>query len=417
MNKLCLILPFFLILFSLFTPLVFSFKNELNYEIIENFNNVPGFYVWNDQIFVVNGSKLYKSSDGENWTFLYDFRGKGQIIAYELFVSSKGYIFVPVDNGTTVPLYRSIDGGSSFQKVFSCEGYNINFSCSWFWRGFTEDEQGNLLFGVYYGPHGAYIPACTPEAFSKPYIWKSSDDGANWVLSFNGTEVNPYLEHVHMVQYDIYTKQIYAVVDWNMSVSKTSIYISQDANNWKLLDTLVRFTTISFDENYMVLGVETPDFYLRVINKYDLTMRKVYMPSDMFESQYTFWVYDLLYVPNLKAHIFGSIIKTDGTKPFMCAYYRGKIIKLFDMPPSYGQNAGIRTVSNRLLNGYIYFVYVNGSTRQLCRFKVTSNDLERLYNYWYPIDPQENLRQQILEWIPVIVMVALTGIGISFIRR
>jgi len=133
--------------------------------------------------------KLYKSSDnGVTWMELY---GTGDGTLIPLYIDSRGYIFCR--NGATYRLLRSTDGGINFSEVFDMSdvsGYINVF-------GIDEAPDGSLYFGRY------------QEALNSAKIFKSSDDGANWVeVFFDATQ-----QHIHGLQIDQITGYVYAGID------------------------------------------------------------------------------------------------------------------------------------------------------------------------------------------------------------
>lgn len=111
-----------------------------------------------------NYTQLYRSTDkGMTWGLLFEDREKHR--SRLIFVDSRGYIFYGAGSPPPARLYRSTDGGRTYEKVLEVDANDLQVSHS---GGICEDKHGNLCIGELYPSNRT------------PRVYKSSDGGRSW---------------------------------------------------------------------------------------------------------------------------------------------------------------------------------------------------------------------------------------------
>ncbi len=167
-----------------------------------------------------NDTDLYKSLDnGESITFLKRFPEPIKSI----FISSQNAIFVCVKGA----VYRSADGGESFEKAFDLGSPESFFRHN---NGMTETPGGDLIVGEYGN-------VWTKKGWQQlAYLYLSSDNGETWhttdFLIKGGTN-----KHVHLVKYSALFNKIFMADGDNYKKLWVSDALTtadlQDAARWE----------------------------------------------------------------------------------------------------------------------------------------------------------------------------------------
>lgn len=195
---------------------------------------------------------LFKTSDnGANWTRIY---ANSCSLAY---IDSRGYIYIqPTVAGG---VYRSIDGGQSFDPVlntsttpaFPSHGRVV-------WSSIDEDSNHNLYLGQY-----------TDSTFDTR-IFRSTDGGATFQLvysyndEYNSGNVCVHdgvncQQHIHGLGYDSFNNRVWAGIDG----SGTLLYCDLDdedcsnTTDWQIADTGFvgdDYIDMVFDEDYQLFA-------------------------------------------------------------------------------------------------------------------------------------------------------------------
>ncbi len=167
-----------------------------------------------------------------------------------IFVSSKNTIFVCVKGA----VYRSTDGGSSFEKSL-----DLGSSVSFFRHNneMTETPQGALIIGEYGN-------IWEQNGWRKlAYLYFSSDDGASWVRSDflikGGTN-----KHVHIVKYSRLLEKVFMADGDNYKKLWVSDALHADelqaAENWRAVNRfhiqMGGYTSVIEDDHKVLFGTD-----------------------------------------------------------------------------------------------------------------------------------------------------------------
>ena len=197
-----------------------------------------------------NNYQIYKSTDnGATFTKIFtipaqpDPWGTMAGRAREVFVDSRDYVFVSA--GSTNRLYRSIDGGASFDEVLNFNKPNNDGNVN----RMTEDSSGNL-----YAPEYDNTP---PSGGAR--LWKSTDNGTTWFALSKTWSAR----HLHAAKFNPYNGWLYVVVGEESDGSQTeynTVWRSKDSGNtWQCIiergsGTTTKYTTVEFIGNDLYLG-------------------------------------------------------------------------------------------------------------------------------------------------------------------
>lgn len=263
-----------------------------------------------------------------------------------IFVNARGYIFASPSLSTSYSgIWRSIDNGATWAKVLA-----LNASQR-VW-GIDADINGNLFAGLYGG--------------ADAIIWKSSDDGVTWKISYNDSNA----AHIHQICVDRSTGYIYASVGDNTTPSyiKYVIRSTDDGLTWsKILAGMPQVAGIAIGNGFRVFGSDTwgmnatiyrttDDISYTTVFQFSGNVQNFWMRSDTPTTVFASFVAGAL----LKAEI---LISTDG----------GLTWQDFKDLDGSVQYAGSQYCSN-FVNGVAYFSNNNGSP------------------HTYKISPAENTR-------------------------
>jgi photosystem II stability/assembly factor-like uncharacterized protein len=119
------------------------------------------------------GGEVYRAEDSNPMRTLRKI-GRSGVMPRSLIVSSKGTIFV---SGDRQPLFRSIDGGRTWEKVLDIP----------VWRMAEDEISGALYAGNYSKGPGVHA-----------VVFKSDDDGHAWRQIF----ADGRLDHIHTLRFD-----------------------------------------------------------------------------------------------------------------------------------------------------------------------------------------------------------------------
>jgi hypothetical protein len=137
------------------------------------------------------------------------------------------------DPDTPSRLYKSVDGGKSFELIKAILGG------SFVWWSLATDSQGTI-FAAEYGPQG--------KAWSKT-LWRSNDNGVSWDISFKASERDKI--HLHRIAVDPYTDDIWLTVGDGLNRQMLS---SQDhGDTWEKVAPL-QATSVAFSKAAIYWG-------------------------------------------------------------------------------------------------------------------------------------------------------------------
>ncbi|MFA6476572.1 MAG: Ig-like domain-containing protein [Candidatus Paceibacterota bacterium] len=178
------------------------------------------------------------TNNGNSWTV------KSTSTDQLLLVSSvTGYYYI--NSGNLVK--RSIDRGATWTTIkdFSAD------SAAALPYGFTEDASGNLFMGQY------------QEAINKAILWRSVDNGDNWVAVYDATG-DATKQHIHGVGVDPYTNAVYIGVDGSAPVLLKSTNCSTPTLaapcTWVSLGVQDSVVQMIFGDGWRMFGNETPRY-------------------------------------------------------------------------------------------------------------------------------------------------------------
>jgi len=202
-----------------------------------------------------------KSTDGGvTWTTKYTF-AVGTGFVRGLWIAANGYIFASVDGGDI--LVRSTDGGENWSTCKTLSGS----SNSGIWH-MAQDSGGNIYAGEYSTGDGSEKCA---------YIYKSTDNGANWSTIWNNPD---NVRHIHIVAVDSYTDKLYASQDDSGGSFTNSKLIRSDngGTSWTTLGSGAASwmpTSVAFGSGYRLFGNDglsgTPATIKKTTNDTDFT--------------------------------------------------------------------------------------------------------------------------------------------------
>lgn len=203
-------------------------------------------YIAGQTIFASIGCGIYSSTDaGQTFRHLKDFFGATHGLR-SIFVSG-GSLFVspagPQLSDSEKGLWRSRDGGSSWQRVFSLAGQENPVSI---WA-IAADDEGRLFVGVY---------TLAPNT-RLANIYRSTDGGEHWELSYSDSTGR----HVHAIAVDRRTNAIYASIGDNFSIWKTKHIVKSvdHGDSWQeILSELPQVAPIVATPAARILGSDYP---------------------------------------------------------------------------------------------------------------------------------------------------------------
>jgi hypothetical protein len=190
---------------------------------------IQASWITNDgTLYAGSGNTLYKSTNqGITWQPLLTFSGTDAEINC-IFINKQNHIFVSPSATNALGLWRSTDGGQSWNNVLP-----LTTGCT-IWS-MTQDSNANLYAGIY-----------TTGNTANATILKSTDNGAHWTPIYYDTQAR----HIHCITVDLSTNIIYAVIgDVRVAPNWHTYVIRADVNNvvnasWKKILTLPQMLSI-----------------------------------------------------------------------------------------------------------------------------------------------------------------------------
>lgn len=208
-----------------------------------------------DALWASQGNTLFKSLDeGESWkemgTLSYPIyniyyltrfpivrRIFGKRGVQDIKILKSGTVLVHGARGSH--LWRSVDGGMTFEKVHQ------KMRHSFLSQGWTEKD--GIVF------YGEYAP--NPN-YEEMHIWKSTDDGKNWSIVY--TFPAGSIRHIHAVQYDPYGDKLW-VGTGDRDPECRIMYSEDDGNSFKTIgqgSQEWRAVSLLFTERYVYWGMD-----------------------------------------------------------------------------------------------------------------------------------------------------------------
>lgn len=253
------------------------------------------YYVFFDPQKVMWGApygenKLYQSKDyGDSKELVFDFATLGVPQGKTLtsvFIDSRGYIFVSLNDGK---VYRSTDGGKSFQTSLIFRGSNISrIHASW---GITEDNTGRIFVGEYEN-----LRDTLGEWRSIANLYWSSDGGKKWQYTDYFTRQGTR-KHIHVVKFNRFNGKLYLTDGdelnskklWvNNTMKKFDGPLNANGDGWQQLLPAGQggFTGMTFTKDYRYFSTDfgpddsakpTENYFVRTAD--DKNFEKWYMPA------------------------------------------------------------------------------------------------------------------------------------------
>ncbi|MCW4030373.1 MAG: hypothetical protein NWE92_12095 [Candidatus Bathyarchaeota archaeon] len=220
---------------------------------------------------------LWKSLDGgASFQFVYKLPGTYDAsnaysgLVWNVFVDSRGYIFASA--GSTNGLFRSTNGGGLFSQVLNTNGSRYES----FYIAMTEDDRGNLYTITYTG------------GYATPLVLKSTNGGVSWtkigsfsVLHFHNIKFNPANGYLYLVTGErnplanypdsekIFRSKDYGAT-WSLIVDRNDAYGTV-------------YLPITFVGSYVYVGQDYPNKICQIHRFYDngagpFTPQLVYSP-------------------------------------------------------------------------------------------------------------------------------------------
>jgi hypothetical protein len=183
-----------------------------------------------------NNGSIYRSPDeGETWQYVSKLPFR---IPWTLFIDSRDYVFTCSLWDEGAGLYRSVDRGLTWEKVWA----GLRPESKVAPEGISEDDQGNLYIGSYLAVGG------------ESTVWKSLDGGDTWTLIFN---TNDYAQskHIHHLKFSPHTKCLYVEVSKIPETDGGWEFVSSDyGNTWQMIVDFDNPTAIGFFNNHVYVG-------------------------------------------------------------------------------------------------------------------------------------------------------------------
>lgn len=188
-----------------------------------------------------HGSYLYKSyNSGKNWILVISNKDLGGT----LFIDSKDNIFIGSKLNASCPgLYSLVK--EHLQCSLNLSYFNICQEISSITH-MTEDKIGNIYAGLYTYGNGS----CKCG-----FIFKSSDRGKSWVISYNSSAYNWTGRHIHNIKFNPYNNYIYA--SQGDGYSGARLLRSTDfGESWETINDDLRsnYLAMEFTPNYRFFG-------------------------------------------------------------------------------------------------------------------------------------------------------------------
>lgn len=158
---------------------------SLDYQGIGHFTRIEAKPSVPHVIFASNSTTLYSSKDhGESWQKICSFDSP----ITSIYLKGSDTLFVGTLDGK---IWKS-DDFLTFDEVLEMDG---GFSSVWSWGSYKNE--------VYVGEYGA------PDD-KHDFIWRSTNNGDNWVKVFNTTEqIGHSIKHIHLCSVDPFTGNVY----------------------------------------------------------------------------------------------------------------------------------------------------------------------------------------------------------------
>ncbi|MDR1993857.1 MAG: hypothetical protein LBQ98_10295, partial [Nitrososphaerota archaeon] len=221
---------------------------------------------------------LWKSIDnGTSFQFVYRLPGVFDAsnaysgLVWNVFVDSRNYIFASA--GGTNGLYRSTDGGTSFNRVLNTNGSRIES----FYITMTEDNLGNLYTITYTG------------GLAQPQILKSTNGGTSWtkigagisnVLHFHNIKFNPYNGYLYLITGEIppYTSYSDGEKIFRSKDNGATWTLVVDRNN--ALGTV--YLAMAFAGSYVYIGQDYPSRICQIHRFQDDGSNRLFTPQIVY---------------------------------------------------------------------------------------------------------------------------------------
>jgi len=191
----------------------------------------------NGHIFAGRGARIYKSTDGgATWVYKYTLPGTPGQVA-RVWVAANDYVYASGRGGAaSYGLYRSVDGGTNWTNpLVTGQG------AVW---GIDEDGAGNLCCGLHMFGAG-----------TKVKIWKSTDNGATWVLKHDVDYGSLLQNHVHDLRYHPATGYWYATI--GDQVNQRLLRSVDAGETWQVVVTGVyQLLAMAIMGNYVYVGTD-----------------------------------------------------------------------------------------------------------------------------------------------------------------
>lgn len=182
----------------------------------------------------LNDNEFYKSIDGGKTWELVSALPAGALGGTEaFFIDSQGNFFVALKN----ILAKSTDKGQTWSVSFNFTAQGFPDGTTIMPQGMTEDQQGNLYFGVY-------------GDSSSAKIYKSSDRGSTWTLFKDWGE-----RHIHACQWNPYKNALYVAIGDDNNPENVGIW--KYNSTWTKISPKGTWKTVALlhTENYTYVGV------------------------------------------------------------------------------------------------------------------------------------------------------------------
>jgi len=181
------------------------------------------------------GKSLYQIIDnGKSESLLYTFSNKVSAIH----VREDGLMIVATDDDHWDPLkpcrvYRSDDGGRSFQQTKAIEGGSV------LWWSIDSDSVGRVYLAEY-GPQ--------KKGMSKT-LWRSDDDGMSWRAVYRAPDEDKI--HLHRIAVDPYTDDLWLTI--GDGTHRAMLTSSDHGDHWKQVERM-QATAVAFAEDAIYWG-------------------------------------------------------------------------------------------------------------------------------------------------------------------
>ncbi len=230
-------------------------------------------------------------------------------------------------------IYRSMDGGQSFEQVKQIEGGAV------LWWSLDSDSEGRLFMGEY-GPQG--------QGMSKT-LWRSLDDGASWQEVYRAPDQDKV--HLHRVAVDPWTDEIWLTV--GDGGNRNMLRSSDHGETWIQVERL-QATAVAFAEDAIFWGRDKKG--KPGVLRYDRQSGRF---STWFNPRsrgnYAGSIYDMAYLPG--GYLIVPFMKYPD-QPHVASVWRGDAngewTLILQLASEQGEGAGLTTVAGPDRDGWVY---------------------------------------------------------------